>query len=194
MISSGGAWVSLRSRKDIFDRHAREGFWHFPGEPSWGPAEDVVRAAFLTACALPADVDRKRLLDSSSVAVTLFSPWKECTVGELDNDRYGIIVVSGERPEVMGAPCRACRGFATNGSSFTTRAINNGGLYEFEPYILYRHELSKFVEPGASWQPSGVAGTDDSPDCGSLASWTRNLVQDSGNRATFRYPSIADWR
>ena len=63
----------LALAEDIFDRHAREGFWHFPGELSWGLAEDVVRAALLTTCALPADVDRKRLLDSSSVAVTLFS-------------------------------------------------------------------------------------------------------------------------
>src|SRR5262249_25239697 len=32
----GGIWISLRSRRDIHLRHARNGFWHFPGEPS-GP-------------------------------------------------------------------------------------------------------------------------------------------------------------
>ena len=30
--AAGGAWVSLRSRQDIHLRHARDGFWHFPGE------------------------------------------------------------------------------------------------------------------------------------------------------------------
>ena len=34
--------------------------------------------------------------------MTFFSALQEVTVGELDNDRYGIVVVSRERPEVMG--------------------------------------------------------------------------------------------
>ncbi len=33
---------------------------------------------------------------------------------------------------------------------------NNAGLYSFEPYEVYRHEVRKVVEPGAEWQPSGV--------------------------------------
>ncbi len=175
---SGGAWVSLRSRADIFDRHAREGFWHFPGEPSWGPAEDVVRAAFLTACSMPADVDRIRLLNSSSIAVTFFSALEAVTVGELDNDRYGIVVVSGERPEVMGGALPRMPGIRDEWQQFRHARFNNAGLDDFEPYTLYRHEVSKFVEPGASWQASGVAGGDDSPDCGPLAAWIRNLVRD----------------
>src|SRR5262249_7787726 len=37
--AAGGAWVSLRSREDIYRRHARDGFWHFPGEERWNAAE-----------------------------------------------------------------------------------------------------------------------------------------------------------
>ena len=91
--------MSLRSREDIFDRHAREGFWHFPGEVHWGVAEDTVRAAMLTAREFPKGRDALELLDSSHIAVTYFSALERVTVGELDNDRYGIVVVSGERNE-----------------------------------------------------------------------------------------------
>src|SRR5215207_5681954 len=40
--SAGGAWVSIRSRANIHRRHARGGFWHFPGETSRSAADDVV--------------------------------------------------------------------------------------------------------------------------------------------------------
>ncbi len=174
--SSGGAWVSLRSRQEIFDRHAREGFWHFPGEISWGPSEDVVRAAFLAGCALNKHRDRPRLVDSSYVAVSFFSALERVEVGELDNDRYGIVVVSGERPEVMGGALPRMPGIRDDWQQFRHARFSNAGLYEFEPYKLYRHEVMKFVEPGASWQPSGVAGSDDTPDYGPLAAWSRAVI------------------
>jgi orotate phosphoribosyltransferase/AMMECR1 domain-containing protein len=174
--SSGGAWVSLRSRQDIFDRHGRDGFWHFPGEPSWGIGEDIVRAAFLTACGLPKDADRLGIVESSHIAVTFFSELKRVTVGDLDNDRDGIVVVSGERPEIMGGALPRMPGIRDEWQQFRHARYNNAGLYPFEPYVIYRHEVAKFVEPGAPWQPSGVAGTDDTPDLGPLAAWARNLA------------------
>jgi orotate phosphoribosyltransferase/AMMECR1 domain-containing protein len=188
---SGGAWVSLRSREDIFDRHAREGFWHFPGEHSWGPTEDIIRAALLTACALPVDVDRNRLIDSSFVAVTFFSALSRVTVGELDNDRYGIVVASGERAEVMGGALPRMPGIRDEWQQFRHARFNNAGLYDFEPYILYRHEVSKFVEPGALWQTSGVAGSDEAPDGGSLALWTRNVVRGSEITESLVIPTLS---
>ena len=175
--SSGGAWVSLRSRDDIFHRHARDGFWHFPGESSWGACGDIVRAAFRTACDLPIGTDRPGLVESSYIAVTFFSALERVTVAELDNDRYGIVVVSGERPEIMGGALPRMPGIRDEWQQFRHARYNNAGLYAFEPYVIYRHEVSKFVEPGAPWQPSGVAGTDDAPDLGSLAAWARNLAR-----------------
>jgi orotate phosphoribosyltransferase/AMMECR1 domain-containing protein len=177
--STGGAWVSLRSRDDIFDRHARDGFWHFPGEPSWGVAEDIVRAAFRTAGELPKNADRLNLLESSYIGVTFFSALKKVTVGELDNDRYGIVVVSKERPEIMGGALPRMPGIRDEWQQFRHARYNNADLYAFEPYTIYRHEVSKFVEPGAPWQQSGVANNEESPDLSSLAAWALDLVRGS---------------
>ena len=174
--SSGGAWVSLRSRADIFDRHARDGFWDFPGESSWGVCEDVVRAAFRTACDLPKGLDGLRLVESSFIAVTFFPALERVTIADLDNDRYGIVVVSAERPELMGGALPRMPGIRDEWQQFRHARYNNAGLYSFEPYVIYRHEVSKFVEPGAPWQPSGVAGTDETPDLGPLAAWARDVA------------------
>jgi AMMECR1 domain-containing protein/orotate phosphoribosyltransferase len=187
--SSGGAWVSVRSRADIYDRHARSGFWHFPGESSWGAGEDIVRAAFRTACEMP-DADNERVLDSSNIAVTFFSALEPATVGELDNDRYGIVVVSGERPEIMGGALPRMPGVRDAWQQFAHARYNNARLYAFEPYVIYRHDVSKFVEPGAPWPSSGVAGTDDAPNLGPLAAWARNLVRTGEPRESLSIPSI----
>ena len=105
--SAGGAWVSLRSREDIYLRHARDGFWHFPGEETWPAPEAVIRAAGKTASTLPPD-KALGLLDDSAIAVTFFGALEPCRVGELDNDRYGIVVCSLERAGWMGGGCPAC--------------------------------------------------------------------------------------
>ncbi len=174
--SAGGAWVSIRSREDIHDRHAREGFWHFPDERSWGVAEDVVRAAVRTAEELSKAADALKLLDSSYVGVTLFSALERATVGELDNNRYGIVVVSGQRPEIMGGGLPCMPGIRDEWQQFHHARSNNAQLYEYEPYIIYRHGVSKYVEPGAPWQPSGVPVSDESPDLSALARFARDIV------------------
>jgi orotate phosphoribosyltransferase/AMMECR1 domain-containing protein len=174
--SRGGAWVSIRSREDIHDRHARDGFWHFPNENSWGVAEDVVRAAVRTAQELPQGPDALKLLESSHVAVTFFSTLEAATVGELDNNRYGIVVVSGERPEIMGGGLPRMPGIRDEWQQFRHASFNNAQLYEYEPYVIYRHGVSKFVEPGAPWQSSGVPGSEQSPDLAALATHARDLV------------------
>jgi orotate phosphoribosyltransferase len=174
--SQGGAWVSIRSREDIYDRHARDGFWHFPNETSWGVAEDVLRAAVRTAQELRQGPDALKLIDSGYLAVTFFSALEAATVGELDNNRYGIVVVSGERPEIMGGGLPRMPGIRDEWQQFRHAGFNNAQLYEYEPYVIYRHGVSKFVEPGASWQPSGAPGSDESPDLSALATYARDLV------------------
>jgi AMMECR1 domain-containing protein/orotate phosphoribosyltransferase len=175
--SSGGAWVSLRSHNDILDRHARDGFWHFPGESSWGACEDIVRAAFRTACQLPPNADTSGLLASSYIAVTFFSALEQVTVGELDNDRNGIVVVSKERPEIMGGALPRMPGIRDEWQQLSHARYNNAGLYAFEPYIIYSHDVSKFIEPGAPWPTSGVAGSEDVPHLAPLAAWARDLIR-----------------
>ncbi|MBZ5522821.1 MAG: AMMECR1 domain-containing protein [Acidobacteriia bacterium] len=188
--SSGGAFVSVRSRDDIFDRHARDGFWHFPGEPRWGAAEDVVRAAFRTACEFPKKTSPQELLESSHIAVTFLSALERVTVGELDNDRCGIVVVSGERPEIMGGALPNMPGIRDEWQQFRHARYNNAALYPFEPYVIYRHEVSKHAEPGATWQPSGVAGDEEPADLGALAAWAREIACRREPDRPFEQPTL----
>ncbi len=154
--SSGGAWVSIRSQDNIHVRHARDGFWCFPGEERWAAAETVLRAALLTAQHLPRGREGRILVDSSHVAVTFCSELEECTVGQLDNDRYGIVVGSRERVGVMGGALPRMPGIGDEFRQFQHARITNGKLRPFEPFVIHRHQVMKYVEPGASWQPTGI--------------------------------------
>jgi orotate phosphoribosyltransferase len=178
--SSGGAWVSVRSREDIFDRHARDGFWHFPFDRSWGPAEDIVRAALQTARELDKMDGALQLLETSVVGVTLFSALERTTIGELDNNRYGIVVVSGERPEVMGGALPNMPGIRGEYQQFHHARCNNAQLYGYEPYVIYRHGVSKYIEPGERWQPSGVPKSGESANLAALAERAREIVLGCG--------------
>ncbi len=171
--TAGGCWVSVRRKADVYDRLARSGFWHFPGEPgSSTPAGDVVLAAVANArdFGLPRE-QALAALDESALAVTFFSALEECTVGELDNDRYGIVVRSRERPGRMGGGLPRMPGIVDEWQQFA-HAHRNARVLPHEPYRLYRHGVEKVVEPGASWQPTGIplaAPADDGPDGGCLA-------------------------
>ncbi len=180
--SAGGVWVSIRSRENIYRRHARDGFWHFPGEDGWSPAEDIVRACLRTARELPRGDEGIRVIESSLMAVTFFSALEECTVGQLDNDRYGIVVCSRERPHRMGGALPRMPGIANEWQQFQHARKRNGQLLSFEPYVIYRHEVSKEIEPEASWQPSGVPLEErtlwhkDQSVCGPVASRARDIA------------------
>jgi uncharacterized protein (TIGR00296 family) len=180
--SAGGVWVSIRSRENIYVRHARDGFWHFPGEEKTTTAEDIVRACLRTADELPRGDDGLSLLEGSSIAVTFFSALEECTVGQLDNDRYGIVVCSQERPSRMGGALPRMPGIGNEWQQFQHARQRNGELLSFEPYRIYRHQVAKAVEPGASWQPSGVPLEEQIPwhmqaaICGPVATRARDIV------------------
>lgn len=153
---AGGVWVSLRSRENIYVRHNRDGFWHFPDEERWSAAEDLVRACLRTGHGLPRGEEGRSLIETSSIAVTFFSELEECTVGELDNDRYGIVVRSRERTSRMGGALPRMPGIGNEWQQFQHARRKNGELLSFEPYVIFRHEVTKAVEPEAEWQPSGV--------------------------------------
>ncbi|MCA1591647.1 MAG: AMMECR1 domain-containing protein, partial [Acidobacteria bacterium] len=180
--SSGGAWVSVRSRADIHLRHARDGFWHFPCEPCGTTAEDLLMASLRTAHELPAGREGQDALDESSIAVTFFDALESCTVGQLDNDRYGIVVRSLERPSWMGGALPRMPGIGNEWQQFQHARRKNAGLVSFEPFEIYRHEVFKAVEPGAGWQPTGVplngvrAWHEDKDICGPLAARALDLV------------------
>ncbi len=192
--SAGGCWVSVRRRDDVYDRRARSGFWHFPGERRGTTPEDVILAAVTTARDLkdPADLER------CAIAVTLLSALEDCTVGELDNDRYGIVVRSLERPGRMGGGLPRMPGIADQGQQFA-HARRNARLLPHEPFRLYRHDVEKMVEPGAAWQPTGTPRTTPAlvaqPDHGALTRRAHEWVLHTLDRGRQPAPVDAtDWR
>ncbi|HJT52687.1 MAG TPA: AMMECR1 domain-containing protein [Candidatus Angelobacter sp.] len=154
--ASGGAWVSMRSKANIYQRHARDGFWNFPAEEQYSAPEAVLRAALLTAHKLPDGNAAHALVDGSHIAVTFFSELEECTVGELDNDHDGIVVGSRERPGVMGGALPRMPGIGREFRLFRHARFTNGKLLPWEPYVIHRHGVMKYIEPGAPWQHTGV--------------------------------------
>lgn len=153
----GGCYISLREKDNINVRPARDGFWHFPGEPVYSAAKDIVLASWQTGLHLPHGAEGLAILERCGLAVTLFSRLDVCQVGDLDNDRYGIVVRSNERPDKMGGALPRMPGIATSGQQFQYAYKSNAGLISFEPYTLYRHDVIKIVEPDVVWQESGVA-------------------------------------
>ena len=180
--SAGGAWVSIRSRASVYKRHARGGFWHFPGEESKSAADDLVMAAVSTARDLPAGEEGLKIVDESAFAVTFFSALEWCRPGQLDNDRYGIVVRSLERRAWMGGALPRMPGIANEWAQFQHARIKNAKLISFEPYELFRHDVVKVVEPGEKWQPTGVPAPEETPwhqdqkICGPVTERARDLV------------------
>lgn len=180
--TSGGVWVSLRSRTNIHQRFARGGFWHFPHETPGTAAEDVVMGSLSTASQLVKGEEGLKIVDQSAIAVTFFNELERCTPGQLDNDRYGIVVRSLERREKMGGALPRMPGIRNEWHQFQHARIKNAKLVSFEPYELFRHEVVKAIEPEAAWQPSGVpvgekvAWHKDRDVCGPIAERARELV------------------
>jgi orotate phosphoribosyltransferase/AMMECR1 domain-containing protein len=180
--ASGGVWVSIRSRDNIYVRHGRDGFWNFPGEKAWSPPESVIRAAIRTAQHLDKLENKRWVVQNSHFAVTFFSALQPCAISDLDNERYGIVVRSEERPSQMGGALPRMPGIGNEWEQFEHARTNNGRLVSFEPFTIYRHDLTRLVEPDAPWQPTGVPrlpGTpwhEDTKLCGSVADRARDLV------------------
>ena len=180
--SSGGVWVSLRSRTNVHQRFARGGFWHFPHETPGTTAEDLVMGSLSTAAQLTKGEEGLKIVEQSAIAVTFFNELERCTPGQLDNDRYGIVVRSLERREKMGGALPRMPGIRNEWHQFQHARIKNGKLVSFEPYELFRHGVVKTIEPEAAWQPSGVpvgekvAWHKDRNVCGPVAERARDIV------------------
>jgi len=180
--SSGGLWISVRSRQDIHLRHARDGFWHFPGETVGTTPEDIVMASLRTLTHLPKGEEGKRALAESGIAVTFFPTLEKCDVGQLDNDRYGIVVRSSERPSWMGGALPRMPGISNEWEQFQHARRKNGQLVSFEPYEIFRHDVVKTIEPETDWQPTGVPKGEDTPwyknqnICGAVVERARDVV------------------
>src|SRR6185369_11237827 len=163
-------------------RFARGGFWHFPHETRGSTAEDLVMAALSTAAQLTRGEEGLNTVEQSAFAVTFFGELEQCTPGQLDNDRYGIVVRSSERREKMGGALPRMPGIRNEWHQFQHARIKNGQLASIEPYELFRHDVVKVVEPEVTWQPTGVPARAELPwhkdknVCGPVAERARDLV------------------
>ena len=154
----GGVYVSLRSRVEVHDRPARDGYWTFPGEETWPAPEGVIRAAVQTAQRFSEAGYGLRGLEQCAVATTTFGPLVESDVGQLDNSKTGLVVRSLLRRRVMGGALPNMPGISNTFQEFRHAHTRNAQLFEVEPYAVYQHTVTKDVEPGAEWQSSGVPG------------------------------------
>ena len=195
---AGGVWVSVRPKEDLQQRHTRSGFWNFPEEKAPSVPVAIGEAAFLAAHALKeASAEPLAALEGSALAVTFCSALEECGVGQLDNEQYGIVVRSRERPFSMGGAMPRIPGIANEWQQLESARTRKARLLPWEPFILYRHQVQKAVEPGTSWQPGGVPA--EAPPrwmaaSAPIAARALELVRElSEGRGPLRSPSRSGW-
>ncbi|MFL5350884.1 MAG: hypothetical protein ACJ8AT_39455 [Hyalangium sp.] len=154
---AGGVWVSVRPKGDVQQRHARAGFWSFPEEKAPSLPVAIAEAAFLAANALnQSSAEPVAALEQSAIAVTFCSELEECEIGQLDNERYGLVVRSRERPFLMGGVLPRMPGISHEWQQLESARTDKARLLPWEPFSLYRFQVQKAVEPDTLWQPSGV--------------------------------------
>jgi orotate phosphoribosyltransferase len=150
----GGVYVSFRE-PDSERRLARDGFWHFDAADA-DPCRDLVLATVKTLRTAEVPVTRERL-DGLKIAVTFLGPLELIRPRQLDYWRYGIVVRSRAWATKVGGALPNTQVFTHELEQYRHARFTNADLTLFEPHELYRHEVAKYVEPGAGWLPFGAA-------------------------------------
>jgi orotate phosphoribosyltransferase len=146
----GGLWISVRPKDSGQSTHVEDGFWYFPGEKAAPLPTALTQAAFLAARQLAqASASPLEALEQSTLTVTFCSALQECEVGQLDPERYGVVVRSRERPSLVGGAFPRLPGIANAWQQFEHARTQNARLLPEEPFILYRYKVQAAAEPGA---------------------------------------------
>jgi AMMECR1 domain-containing protein/orotate phosphoribosyltransferase len=147
----GGVFVSLRER-ETDRRIARDGFWHFRASDA-DPCRDLVLATVeaIRSASAPLSV---RDLRGLKIAVTFFGPLEKVAPGQLDFTRYGVVVRSATGSRAGGALPNT-QYFLGEAEQYRHARAVNAEISEHEPHDLYRHTLTKWVEPKERWLPFG---------------------------------------
>jgi AMMECR1 domain-containing protein/orotate phosphoribosyltransferase len=154
----GGTFVSFRE-PGTERRLAREGFWHFnPSDAD--PCRDVVLATVKTLDWAGAAISGANL-DRLKIAVSFFGPLEEIQPRLLDFDRYGIVVQSLDWDMKLGGALPNTEVFTSEVEQYAHARDRNADISLGEPHRLFRHEVVKCVEPGATWL---AYGTPDGPE------------------------------
>jgi orotate phosphoribosyltransferase len=148
----GGTFISFRYR-ETDHRLVRDGFWHFnPADAD--PCRDVILATIKTI-----HVSRGTLtleeLKKLKIGVTFFSPLEKISPGKLDFSRYGIVARSQAYETKLGGALPNTEVYTNEVEQYRHARVNNAKISPFEPHDLFRHDLTKCVEPGEYWLPYG---------------------------------------
>jgi orotate phosphoribosyltransferase/AMMECR1 domain-containing protein len=152
----GGTFVSFRERTNDH-RIARDGFWHFDPE-GVDPARDVVFATIDTLARGGYDLTLASL-PNLKTGVTFFGPLEEIPPSKLDFDRYGIVARSKVWPGKLGGALPNTQVFISDIEQYRHARKTNAQIADDEPHTIYRHTITKFVEPGEEWLPYGCEET-----------------------------------
>jgi orotate phosphoribosyltransferase/AMMECR1 domain-containing protein len=148
----GGVFVSFRER-DSDHRLGRDGFWHFDPEDA-DPCRDLVLATVKTLIS-PRGVVTLENLPKLKIAATFFSPLEKVMPAKLDFMRYGIVVRSSGFETKMGGALPNSQLYTSEIEQYTHARWRNAKIPSVEPHDLFRHEITKCVEPGEYWLPYG---------------------------------------
>jgi hypothetical protein len=151
--AAGGLWVSVRPRDGAGLSLVEQGFWHFPGEKAPPLPAALSRAAALAGLQLEqTNVDPLAALEQSIVTVRFCSALEPCEVGQLDPERYGVVVRSRERPDVVGETLPRMPGITNAWQQFEHARTQSAQLLPDEPFVLYRYKVQEATE-GAAPEP-----------------------------------------
>lgn len=170
----GGLFVSVRDGHSDA-RIAREGFLRLDAaeEPLAIPAE-LVGVSVQIADRAHASLTPGAALDRAKISVSFIGPFAETCFGDLDADRYGLLVRSRVQPWKRGALLPNHPGWPTEMAQYR-EAVQRARLVSNEPPALERFEVVRVVETAARWRPD--AATAGSADMGADARVGDVLVQ-----------------
>jgi orotate phosphoribosyltransferase/AMMECR1 domain-containing protein len=151
--SRGGVFVSFRQRVSE-QRVAREGLWHFDSNLA-DPCADLVAATLRTVDASVGAIT-KATLPSLKVSVTFCKALERIAPAGLDFGRYAIVVRDSTFRTKLGGALPNTQVFVSEIEQYTHARERNARITATEPHDLYRHEVTKHVEPGESWLPYGI--------------------------------------
>ncbi len=170
----GGVFVSFRERGNE-NRIARAGYWHF--DPAQArPCDDVVAATIETLHAANGQITANNLAQLK-IAVTFLSKLEPIAPYGLDFDRYGIVAQSRVFPHKRGGALPNTQVFISEIEQYRQARETNAGIAPGEPHDLFRHDVTKHVEPGETWLPYGTPETAET-------AWWRDVAL--GRRITAR--------
>lgn len=133
----GGVFVSLRNRTTL-QRAGRGGQWTFDAADS-SPEMSVIVAATKACANLSADS-----LRDTAISASLFGPLEQASFGQLDHEKFGIVVRATAGAKLGGALPNSPEYSNERGQYF--HALRNARLAPGEGHTLYRHTVERQTE------------------------------------------------